>query len=159
MTDTKENLPYRPNVGIMLLNPAGYVFVGQRRDSEFDAWQMPQGGIDPGEDVESAGFRELEEETGVRREHATLIAKTSEPVRYDLPDDLLKTLWNGRFRGQEQTWLLMRFTGKDADINIFTEHPEFSEWKWMVPKDLTSQIVPFKKAVYQAVLEAFEEYL
>ncbi|MBT0957431.1 RNA pyrophosphohydrolase [Alphaproteobacteria bacterium KMM 3653] len=159
MTIDPNNLPYRPCVGVMLLNADGLAFAGQRRDSEVPAWQMPQGGIDPGEDAVTAGFRELEEETGIPAHMASLIAQSSAPVHYDLPPHLLGKVWKGRFRGQVQDWLLLRFNGTDADVNIATEHPEFSEWRWIAPKDLPAQIVPFKRAVYEAVLEQFAEHL
>ena len=121
-------LPYRRNVGIMLIDKRGYVFVGQRRDNHSDAWQMPQGGIDPGETPEAAAWRELEEETGVAPASATLMAVSKGWVTYDLPADLVSKLWQGKYRGQEQKWYLMRFEGADQDVNIQTEHPEFSAW-------------------------------
>ena len=151
------SLPYRPCVGIMLVNTQGMVFVGKRIDSrEGDAWQMPQGGIDDGEALHAAGLRELREETGVTPEIATIIAQTREELLYDLPEELAGKLWKGRYRGQRQHWLLVRYNGSDADIQI-EEHdpPEFSEWKWVEPDLLPDLIVPFKKAVYRAVLAEF----
>lgn len=156
MTDT-TNLGYRPCVGVMLVNDAGQVFVGKRIDNrEGDFWQMPQGGIDKGEDPIAAAWRELWEETGVRKEHATLLAQTKEELLYDLPDELMGKLWGGKYRGQRQFWVFARFTGQDADIDIAAhDPPEFCEWKWVEPGLLPELIVPFKKRVYRAVLEEF----
>ena len=124
-------LPYRSNVGIMMVNKSGYIFVGQRLDNNQNAWQMPQGGIDAGEDPETAAYRELLEETGVNQQNVRFLASSSRWLSYDLPEDLIPTLWNGKFRGQKQKWFLFKFLGKDGDINIATEHPEFSKWKWI----------------------------
>lgn len=146
-------LPFRPCVGVMLVNAEGQVFVGQRIDRDRDAWQMPQGGIDPGEDVTTAALRELGEETGVTPDKVIMVAQTEEPLHYDLPADVVPHIWGGRYRGQAQTWVLMRFTGQDSDIDIATEHPEFSAWKWIDPAELVSAIVPFKRRVYEQVLE------
>ena len=155
-------LPYRPCVGIMLVNGEGKVFVGQRIDAptgsqgEGDRWQMPQGGIDKGEELHAAAFRELGEETGVGKQHATIIAETPEELLYDLPDDLLGKLWGGKYRGQRQHWVLMRFTGEDADVRLDAHDPaEFFEWKWLEPEALPEMIVPFKRRVYRAVLDEF----
>ena len=145
-------LPYRPCVGIMLANDDGRVFVGQRIDNPGPAWQMPQGGIDPGEDPREAALRELWEETGVVAELVEIEAETAGWIPYDLPPDLAGKLWKGRYRGQEQKWFLMRFRGTDADVNIATAHPEFSRWQWMAAADLVDNIVPFKRDVYRAVL-------
>jgi len=150
-------LPYRPCVGVMLVNAEGLVFVGKRIDNrEGDFWQMPQGGIDEGEELIAAAWRELWEETGVREDHATLLAQTREELLYDLPDELMGKLWGGKYRGQRQSWLLARFTGQDADIDIAAhDPPEFCEWKWIEPRLLPELIVPFKKRVYRTVLEEF----
>ncbi len=148
-------LPYRENVGVMLVNENGGVFVGQRRDSEVAAWQMPQGGIDKGENAEDAALRELEEETGVSAKLVTVEAETKDWIAYDLPHDLVPRLWKGRYRGQKQKWFLMRFHGSDADVNIALEHPEFSEWRWLAVDDLVENIVPFKRAVYEQVVAEF----
>jgi putative (di)nucleoside polyphosphate hydrolase len=158
MTD-KESLPYRPAAGVMLLNREGKVFVAQRLDSSLEAWQMPQGGLDDGEDAEAGALRELEEETGIRREHVEIIARAPQELYYDLPDDLVGKLWKGKWRGQRQSWFLCRFTGTDADVNIETAHPEFRAWKWAEPAELPAMIVPFKKKLYEDVLDAFSEWL
>ena len=151
-----ESLPYRPNVGIMLVNQKGLIFVGQRLDSiDSAAWQMPQGGIDKGESEQEAAFRELTEETGVVREHVTLIARAKEEYIYDLPEELIGKLWKGKWRGQRQMWFLMRFIGEDSDINIATKDPEFSDWKWVKPEELPGLIVPFKKRIYEGLVREF----
>jgi putative (di)nucleoside polyphosphate hydrolase len=158
MTDP-ASLPYRPCAGVMLLNREGRVFVGQRLDSTLEAWQMPQGGIDPGEDALEAAFRELWEETGVARHHAELIAEAPEELQYDLPDDLIGKVWKGKWRGQRQRWFLLRFLGQDGDIDIATAHPEFRAWRWSDPADLPELIVPFKRALYARLLELFAPHL
>jgi putative (di)nucleoside polyphosphate hydrolase len=154
-------LPYRPCVGVMLVNSEGKVFVGQRIDAkEGDRWQMPQGGIDDGEDLHAAAFRELVEETGVSEGLATILATTTEELLYDLPNDLLGKLWGGKYRGQRQTWVLMRFTGSDTDIDLEAhDPPEFLAWKWVEPDELPELIVPFKRRVYRAVLDEFRELI
>ncbi|MCA1337670.1 RNA pyrophosphohydrolase [Pseudooceanicola marinus] len=156
--EEKAALPYRPCAGVMLVNELGLVFTGQRNDmkaGEPPAWQMPQGGIDEGETPEEAALRELWEETGVTADKVTLEAMTDDWILYDLPEHLLGKIWKGKYRGQKQKWALMRFHGSDADIDIATEHPEFTEWKWMAPDELVENIVPFKRSVYEAVLAAF----
>lgn len=153
-------LPYRPAAGIMLVNREGKVFVGQRLDSTLEAWQMPQGGIDDGEDALTAALRELGEETGVAADKVELIATAQEELSYDLPDDLIGKLWRGRYRGQRQTWFLFRFLGDDAsDVNIATEHQEFRAWRWADPADLPAMIVPFKRRLYADVLATFADHL
>ncbi len=152
-------LPYRRNVGVVLMNPAGLVFAGQRIDNPGPAWQMPQGGIDKGEKPKEAALRELEEETGVNPDLVEIVAKTSDWVRYDLPHDLVPKIWNGRWRGQEQKWFLMRFLGSDDQVRIETDHPEFSVWQWMSFDELVENIVPFKRSVYEAVRAEFRDYL
>jgi len=154
-----SDLPYRPCAGIMLANRQGEVFVGQRLDaaqSKYpDAWQMPQGGIDKGEKAETAALRELWEETGVTNEHVEIIARSKEEHFYDLPDELLGKIWKGKYRGQRQSWFLMRFTGSDENVDIHTEHAEFTSWKWANPADLPAMIVPFKRDLYRAILKEF----
>jgi putative (di)nucleoside polyphosphate hydrolase len=143
----------------MLLNRDGRVFVAQRLDSTLEAWQMPQGGLDEGEDPEAGALRELEEETGITRDKVEVIARCPEPLTYDLPPDLVGKLWKGRWRGQKQHWFLARFLGDDSDIDIATEHPEFRAWRWADPADLPALIVPFKKKLYEDVLAAFRDRL
>ncbi len=152
-------LPYRPCVGVMLVNDKSEVFVGQRKDHYKAAWQMPQGGVEKREDPRQAALRELWEETGVDPELVTVEAETEDWLPYELPFDLVPRLWKGRFRGQKQKWFLMRFSGRDTDINIQTEHPEFSQWRWLAADELVDNIVPFKRDVYSAVLEAFRDRL
>lgn len=152
-------LPYRPCVGVMLVNRDGRVFVGQRIDNPTDAWQMPQGGVDPGEDPRKAALRELWEETGVSADLVTIEAETEDWIAYDLPHELVPRIWKGRYRGQEQKWFLMRFQGKDSDVNIATDHAEFSAWRWLAPEALVEAIVPFKRAAYARVLAAFGDHL
>ncbi len=155
MTDRTHpsGLPYRDGVGIMLLNSDGRVFTGQRLDSKLEAWQMPQGGIDPGEEPRTTAFRELAEETGVTK--AEIIAESPHWLYYDLPDELIGTIWRGRYAGQRQKWFAMRFTGTDADVDIATDHPEFRSWRWSTLDELAGMIVPFKRDLYAAVLAEF----
>ncbi len=154
-----EDLPYRPCVGIMLTNPRGHVLVGQRIDRDQEAWQMPQGGVDRGERTIDAAFRELEEEIGVTPNLVSVEGESAGLIRYDLPHELVPNIWKGRYRGQEQKWFLMRFHGSDDQINLDTEHPEFSQWKWMPSEDVVASIVPFKQAVYAQVLAEFQQKL
>lgn len=148
-------LPYRRNVGMMLVNPAGRVFVGQRRGHDQNAWQMPQGGIDAGEDPRTAALRELEEETGVPPALVRIEAETEGWFAYDLPHEVVPNFRNGRYRGQEQKWFLMRFLGTDDQVDIAQRHPEFSRWRWARPDELVPGIVAFKRDVYARVLREF----
>ena len=150
-------LPYRPCVGVMLVDRSGMAFVGQRIDSqEGDFWQMPQGGVDKGEELRAAALRELWEETGVEERHVEIVAQTREELLYDLPVELLGKLWKGRYQGQRQHWFLLRFSGSDEDIRLDAHNPpEFCDWKWVKPDTLPDLIVPFKKRVYRAVLDEF----
>ncbi|KAA0916386.1 RNA pyrophosphohydrolase [Aquicoccus porphyridii] len=153
-------LPYRRNVGVMLVNRAGHAFVGQRIDSDVPAWQMPQGGIDAGEDPREAALRELEEETGVSRDLVTVEAETDGWIAYDLPHDIVPRIWNGRYKGQEQKWFLLRFHGTDEQVRIDADdHQEFSQWRWLPPEEVLAQIVPFKRPVYEQVIAAFRDHL
>jgi len=138
---------------MMLLNTEGKVFVAKRIDTIAEAWQMPQGGIDEGEDAHTAAMRELEEEIGTRK--AEIIGEVADWLTYDLPDELVPKIWGGRYRGQQQKWFCLRFTGQDADIDIATQHAEFSEWKWTPIHTLPDMIVPFKRALYQQLVEEF----
>lgn len=146
-----DDLPYRPCAGIMLINDAGQIFVGERIDMP-GAWQMPQGGIDEGESHEEAALRELEEEIGVTPGEAEIVKATADWVYYDLPDHLLGKAWGGKFRGQKQRWFLIELLAADDAINIETEHPEFSRWKWTDTTSLLAEIVPFKRPAYEAVI-------
>lgn len=150
---------YRPCVGVMLVNSDGKAFVGRRIDNkEGDWWQMPQGGVDEGEDLVAAALRELAEETGITPDKVSLIGRLEETIRYDLPEDLMGKLWGGRYRGQEQTWFLARFSGTEDDVNLEAHDPaEFCEFQWIDPEHLPEMIIPFKKRVYRAVLEGFRE--
>ncbi|WP_299609799.1 RNA pyrophosphohydrolase [uncultured Tateyamaria sp.] len=157
--DEIAKLPYRKNVGVMVMNGDGLVWVGQRTDRYKDAWQMPQGGIDKGEDARTAALRELEEETSIPAAQVEVVAETAEWLPYELPHDLIPKLWKGKYRGQKQKWFLMRFTGADDIIDLETAHPEFSAWKWMTPADLPDAIVPFKRDVYVRVLAEFAPHM
>jgi putative (di)nucleoside polyphosphate hydrolase len=150
---------YRRGVGVMLLNGEGKVFVGLRIDNTDEAWQMPQGGIDKGEEPWATAQRELEEETGIAPHLVERIAVCPERLKYDLPPELQGKLWGGKWKGQDQDWYLARFLGDDGDVNIATHDPEFREWKWIEPKQLPDVIVPFKRGLYRRLLSEFAEYL
>ncbi|MFA7275180.1 MAG: RNA pyrophosphohydrolase [Pseudobdellovibrionaceae bacterium] len=149
-----KHLPYRPCVGIALFNKTGQVFVGQRIDTP-GAWQMPQGGIDEGEDIQTAAFRELYEEVGTNK--AEIISIATEKICYDVPRDLSTRHWGGKFRGQEQTWIAMRFTGDDRDIRLDAHDPqEFDKWQWVDLEKTVDLIVPFKRETYKKVITLFD---
>jgi putative (di)nucleoside polyphosphate hydrolase len=148
------NQGYRSAVGIMLLNQAGQVFVARRIDMPtVAAWQMPQGGIDPGETPRQAAFRELREEIGTYK--AEILGESRVWRKYDLPAELARGVWGGRYRGQRQKWFAMRFTGDDTDIDLETDHPEFDAWTWIRPEQLPEMIVPFKRQLYIDILAEF----
>jgi putative (di)nucleoside polyphosphate hydrolase len=150
-----EDLPYRPCVGIMLFNRDGLVFVGRRIDQTVEGWQMPQGGIDDGETPDQAGLRELKEEVGTNK--AVILREYPDWLCYDLPAHLLGVALHGRYRGQKQKWLAMRFTGDDKDIDVATPEPEFAQWKWLAVEALPRLIVPFKRDTYAKVIAEFRD--
>jgi len=152
---TSNHLPYRPGVGVMLINKESKVFVAKRIDMTSEAWQMPQGGIDEGEEPLACALRELKEEIGTDK--AVLLKESADWYTYDLPDDIIPKIWGGKFRGQRQKWFAMRFTGEDSDINIQTEEPEFSQWQWIEMARLPDIIVPFKRKLYRALVEEFNQ--
>ena len=154
-----SGLPYRPCAGVVLMNAEGKVFAGHRIDNQADAWQMPQGGIDAGEDPRTAALRELREETGIPAELCEVVAEAPDWIRYDLPPEMVGKIWKGRFGGQVQKWYLVRFNGADDQVNIATDHPEFDAWRWMTPAEVSAKIVPFKRAVYAEVFAAFADRL
>ena len=157
MNDT--TLTYRPAAAIMLLNAENRVWVGQRRDSTLEAWQMPQGGLDEGEEPQAGALRELEEETGIVPALVEIVARSRQELLYDLPEDLIGKLWKGRYRGQRQYWFLARFLGTDADVRIETADPEFRAWRWVEPRELPHLIVPFKRKLYESVLDEFLPFI
>lgn len=154
---TTSQLPYRPGVGIMLINADNNVFVARRIDTTAEAWQMPQGGIDEGEEPYECALRELKEETGVSQ--AALIGESKDWLCYDLPDELIPQIWGGRYRGQRQKWFLMRLEAGDDHINIATEEPEFLDWKWVQLDEVPQLIVPFKRTLYHRLVEEFRPFL
>lgn len=157
MSKKKNKKPlYRPCVGICLFNKAGQVFVAERIDTP-EAWQMPQGGIDKKEDPADAALRELGEEIGTHK--ASILGRTEDWLYYDLPDDLRAKVWKGKYRGQKQIWYAMRFEGTDEDINIQTKHPEFTRWKWVDLAETVDLIVPFKRELYQEIVQQFKGYV
>lgn len=151
----KNDLPYRPNVGILLLNPQGRIFCGRRIDQSVEGWQMPQGGIDAGETPETAALRELKEEVGTDK--AEIVRPLDEWLTYDLPDHLIGVALHGKYRGQRQKWFALRFTGEERDIDLTAFEPEFDAWEWVDGPTLMERIVPFKRAIYRQVLAGFAD--
>jgi putative (di)nucleoside polyphosphate hydrolase len=150
-----EDLPYRPCVGLMLLNADGKIFAGRRIDQTVESWQMPQGGIDKGETPEAAAMRELKEEIGTN--NCEILRTHPDWLNYDLPAHLIGVALHGKYRGQTQKWFALRFTGKDGDINLVTHEPEFAAWRWVGAVELLGLIVPFKRAIYTKVVDAFRD--
>ena len=157
MIEKFKNLPLRKGVGIVLLNSENKVFVAKRIDNPKNFWQMPQGGVDKNEDFLTAAFRELKEETSI--EKVELIKEIDGKTTYELPNDLLGIIWKGKYRGQEQKWFLMRFKGKDSEINLKTPSPEFLEWKWVEIDKITNTVVNFKLNVYKNIKEKVKKIL
>tara|TARA_B100001564_G_C20545775_1_gene626559 strand:- start:9 stop:479 length:471 start_codon:yes stop_codon:yes gene_type:complete len=147
----KQKLPLRTGVGIVVLNNQNKVFVGKRRDNPGDKWQMPQGGVDKGEDFISAMKRELMEETSI--ENIKILKEIEKIYQYELPKNLIGVIWKGRYRGQKQKWFITRFLGEESEINLNTKHAEFIDWKWIEPKLLPEVIVNFKKDLYLNLLK------
>ena len=152
-----HNLPLRSGVGIVVLNKENKVFVAKRIDNPKNFWQMPQGGVDEGEDFLKAAYRELEEETSIK--NVELVKEVDGTITYELPDRLLGLIWKGKYRGQKQKWFLMRFVGSDSEINIKTKHPEFLEWKWVELDKITDLVVDFKLHVYKEVKDKVKKIL
>ena len=157
MINKNINLPLRRGVGIVVLNQNNKVFVAKRIDNQKNFWQMPQGGVDKGEDYLVAAYRELEEETSIK--NVNLIKELDGLISYDLPKNLLGIIWRGKYRGQEQKWFVMKFLGQDSEINIKTKHPEFCEWKWINLENITDLVVDFKLHVYEDVKKKVKEIL
>lgn len=154
-----SGLPYRMGAGVVLINPDGLIFAGQRIDNPGPAWQMPQGGIDKGETPREAALRELTEETGVSADLVEVMAETPDWITYELPPEILGRIWKGKYGGQKQKWFALRFLGSDSAVQIATEHPEFDRWQWMRAADLVDSIVPFKRALYVQVFNDFRDIL
>ena len=157
MKDKFRNLPFRNGVGIVVLNRENKVFVAKRIDNSQNFWQMPQGGVDDGEDFLSAAFRELKEETSIK--DVELIQEIDRTITYELPDHLLGIIWKGKYKGQKQKWFLMRYLGNDDDINIKTDKPEFLEWKWIDLDMITEVVVDFKLHVYKELKEKVKKII
>jgi putative (di)nucleoside polyphosphate hydrolase len=150
-------LPMRTGVGIIVLNNNNQVFVGKRKDNPGDKWQMPQGGVDKGEDFITAMKRELIEETSIK--NIKILKEIHNMYQYELPNNLVGIIWKGKFRGQRQKWFITKFLGKDDEINLDTQHPEFIDWKWIDPKDLPEVIVDFKKELYLNLLKEINQFI
>ena len=157
MTNKNIKLPLRSGVGIVVLNKKNEVFIAKRIDNQKNFWQMPQGGVDKGEDYLTAAYRELEEETSIK--NIDIIKELDELISYELPKNLLGVIWKGKYRGQEQKWFVVRFLGQDSEINIKTKNPEFCEWKWIDLENITDLVVDFKLHVYEDVKKKVKEIL
>ena len=155
----RDPADYRPCAGVMIVNRAGQIFVGQRIDTKLEAWQMPQGGIDAGEAPLDAALREAGEETGIAADKLQLIAEAPGEFFYDLPAEMVGKVWKQPWRGQRQRWFLFRFTGDDRHVNIATPEPEFRAWRWVDPAEVPALIVPFKQQLYRDVVVAFASHL
>ena len=153
----KKILPLRIGVGVIVLNNENKVFVGKRKDNPIDKWQMPQGGVDKNENLLAAMKRELHEETSIK--NIKILKELDEWFQYELPKNLLGIIWKGKFRGQKQKWFVVRFIGKESEINLKTKHPEFIEWKWIKMNDLPKVIVDFKKDVYEKLLIELKKFI
>jgi len=152
-----NQLPMRTGVGIIVLNNNNQVFVGKRKDNPGDKWQMPQGGVDKGEDFITAMRRELIEETSIK--NIKILKEIQNMYQYELPNNLVGIIWKGKFRGQRQKWFITKFLGKDREINLDTQHPEFIDWKWIDPQELPEVIVEFKKELYQNLLKEINQVI
>ncbi len=152
-----SNLPLRRGVGVALLNKDNQLFVARRIDNPNDFWQMPQGGIDKGENSLEAAYRELDEETSIK--NVELIHEVEEEISYNLPDNLLGIIWKGKFKGQTQKWYIMRFLGEDNEINLNTKYPEFLEWKWINYENITDKVVEFKLHVYEKIKKELKKLI
>tara|TARA_B110001452_G_scaffold266949_1_gene275172 strand:+ start:1762 stop:2238 length:477 start_codon:yes stop_codon:yes gene_type:complete len=157
MKDHYENLPLRSGVGIIVLNNENKVFVAKRIDNTKNFWQMPQGGVEGGENYLTAAYRELEEETSIK--NVELIKELDGLITYNLPDHLLGIIWKGKYKGQKQKWFIMRFLGKDKEINIKTKKPEFLEWKWIELEKITDHVVNFKLDVYKEIKKKVKKFI
>jgi len=157
MINKNISLPFRSGVGIVVLNKDNKVFVAKRIDNKKNFWQMPQGGVDEGEDYLTAAYRELEEETSIK--NVDLIEELDGLISYELPENLLGVIWKGKYKGQEQKWVVMRFLGQDSEINIKTKNPEFCEWKWIDLENITDLVVDFKLHVYEVVKKKVNKIL
>ncbi len=153
----EDSLPFRPGVGMMIIDKNDRVFVGKRVDSKANGWQMPQGGIDLGETPSTAALREMAEEIG--SDKGEIIAESKRWYSYRLPEFLIPKLWDGKYCGQRQKWFLIRFTGQDSDINVKTKHPEFDSWRWMEMHELLDNIIPFKYKLYSRIIIEFKEFI
>ena len=156
MEEKFKNLPRRNGVGIVVLNNQNKVFVGKRKDNPVDKWQMPQGGVDDGEDYLSAMKRELFEETSIKS--IEVLEEIERFFEYELPKNLIGIIWKGKFRGQKQKWFITKFVGKEKEINLNTKNPEFIEWKWIIPEELPNVIVDFKKKIYIDLLKNIKKF-